>query len=99
MPIKKDPPSIEVEWDAAKERKNRRDHGVSFSDAATVFDDPMMATIDDPDHSLTERRMVTMGHTANGRLLVVVHTNRGDKIRLISARRPTRNERRAYENA
>jgi uncharacterized DUF497 family protein len=98
MPTKKNSP-IEAEWDPAKDRKNMRNHGVSFEEAVTVFEDPMMATIDDPDHSVTERRMVTMGYSSQGRLLVVVHTDRGDKIRLISARRPTRSERRFYENA
>jgi uncharacterized DUF497 family protein len=98
MPSKKSSP-IDAEWDPAKDRKNIRDHGVSFEEAVTVFEDPMMATIEDPDHSVTERRMITMGYSSKDRLLVVVHTDRGDKIRLISARRPTGSERRFYENA
>ena len=98
MSTRKDSP-IDAEWDPVKDRKNIRDHGVSFDEAVTVFEDPFMATIDDPDHSVTERRMVTMGYSSKGRLLVVVHTDRGDKIRLISARRPTRSERGFYENA
>ncbi|MEO5858785.1 MAG: BrnT family toxin [Pyrinomonadaceae bacterium] len=90
---------IDVEWDPEKDQLNAKKHKTSFAEAATVFDDPFAETIDDPDHSETEHRFVTVGRTSTGTLLVVVHTFRDDKIRLISARRPTRKERHNYENA
>ena len=88
---------MRFEWDAGKDETNVAMHGVSFEEAATVFGDPFAATIHDPIHSQDESRSVTIGVTAAGRLVVVVHTDRGDSIRLISAREPTRAERRAYE--
>lgn len=86
------------EWDDAKARSNLRKHGVSFEDAVTVFDDPMAVTRDDPDHSEDERRFVTMGSSKAGRLLVVCHCDRTDRIRLISARKANRGERRYHED-
>ncbi len=86
---------VEVEWDARKALANLRKHRVDFADAATVFDDPLAVTIPDPDWE--EDRLVTIGHEATGRLLVVVFTWRADRLRVISARRPTPTERRAYE--
>ena len=88
---------MEFEWDAAKSRVNVDKHGVSFDEACTVFGDPLALTFDDPTHSTVERRYLTFGVSAAGRSLLVVHTSRGATIRLISSRRMTPRERRAYE--
>lgn len=72
-------------------------HGVSFEKAATVFDDPLSLTIPDPLHSDDENRFIIVGFSGEQKLLIVVHTDRGDKIRIISARLATPNERRKYE--
>jgi uncharacterized protein len=85
------------EWDDAKAKSNLRKHEVSFEDAVTVFDDPMAVTRDDPDHSEDERRFLTMGSSKAGDLLVVCHSDRPDRIRLISARKANRRERRYHE--
>ena len=85
------------EWDEAKNLGNLRKHGVSFDEASTIFGDSLSVTIDDPAHSVRERRFVTLGYSANQRLLTVVHTDRGRHIRIISARVATRSERKAYE--
>jgi len=85
------------EWDGRKAERNLNKHGISFDEASTVFGDTCSVTIDDPLHSMGERRWVTLGHSANQRLLVVVHTDRGNHIRLISARAATRHERKMYE--
>lgn len=85
------------EWDEEKSRKNLRKHGVSFDEASTIFGDPLSVTIDDPRHSFRELRWVTLGHSARHRLLAVVHTDRGGRIRIISARVATRYERETYE--
>lgn len=86
---------MEVEWDERKAAVNRRKHGVDFADAATVLHDELALTIrdDEPD----EDRFVTIGADALGRVLVVVYTNRGEHVRLISARRATSHERSQYE--
>lgn len=86
-----------VEWDRSKAAANQRKHRVSFAEAVTVFNDPLAVTIPDPDHSASERRFITMGVSEKGRLLVLFHTYRGELIRLVSARRPTRGEREQYE--
>ena len=88
---------MDFEWDASKAEINVTRHGVTFDEALTVFGDPLAATIPDPDHSLSESRFVTIGLSSAQRLLVVVHTERGERIRLISAREATRVERRQYE--
>jgi len=88
---------LSFEWDPAKAKANQRKHGVSFSEAATAFGDPLSLTIPDPEHSVGEARFVFVGLTFQGRLVVVAHVERGDTIRLISARLATRVERRAYE--
>ncbi len=85
------------EWDNDKVAANLRRHGVSFAEATTIFGDPLAVTIDDPLHSFGEPRSITMGLSALGRLLVVVHTARGRRSRLISARQASRAERRQYE--
>jgi uncharacterized protein len=85
------------EWDARKAAANRRKHGVTFDEASTAFADPLSLTIPDPDHSIEEDRFVLLGLSCRGRLLVVVHTERDDNIRIISARRATRSERIQHE--
>jgi len=86
------------EWDPNKAAQNIRKHGVSFEEAATAFGDPLSITIFDPLHSIDEDRFVLIGMSNRNRLLVVVHTDRNDKIRIISARRATKKEKRQYEN-
>ena len=87
------------EWYPAKAAANLLQHGVSFEEAATVFQDPLAKIHDDPDHSATERRDIIVGHSVQGQLLVVSFTDRGSNIRLMSARPVTRHERRDYEEA
>jgi len=87
---------MRVVWDLNKAAANIRNHGVEFSHAATVLDDPMALTIDDTRHG--EQRFVTVGSDIIGRTLVVVYSYTGeDEIRLISARKATPKERRVYE--
>jgi len=91
--------SVTFEWDPRKAKHNIQDHGVSFEEASTVFSDPLSSTISDPLHSEYEERFVIIGESNRRRLLVVVHTDRGDKIRLISARVATSHERKKYEES
>jgi uncharacterized protein len=88
---------IAFEWDPRKNSANRRKHGVGFTEATTVFDDPLSITISDPDHAGDEERFVIVGLSSQRSLLIVVHTIRGARIRLISARAATKHERRKYE--
>jgi uncharacterized protein len=88
---------MEFEWNPNKAELNLEKHGVSFQEAATVFNDPLSVTFPDPDHSIGENRYVIIGISQFGQLLVVAHTDRGDKVRIISARKVTRQERRFYE--
>ena len=88
---------MRITWDPNKAAQNLRDHGVSFEDAGTVFGDSLAVTIPDPDHSVGEERMVTMGQSSVGQLLAVFHTEEGDTIHIISARRATAHERKDYE--
>ena len=88
---------MQFTWDPAKAEKNLLTHGVSFQEATTVFGDPLAGTIPDPDHSVGEERLVTMGQSSTGQLLVVCHVEQGDTIRIISARRATAHERKDYE--
>ena len=81
---------FEFEWHRRKAWANERKHGVSFEEATGAFDDPRSLTIPDPEHSLEEDRFVSIGRTARDRIVVVVHTLRGETIRLISARRRPR---------
>ena len=90
---------MDIEWDEAKNSKNVRKRGVSFEEAASVFGDPLSDTFDDPDHSAEEYRFVTVGTSSSGRLLIISHTDRDERIRIISARSLTREERRSYEEA
>jgi hypothetical protein len=85
------------EWDDFKARQNLAKHDVSFVEATTVFLDPLSVTVDDPDHSQGEQRYIIIGYSNRVRLLVVVHVDRGDNIRIISARPCTSYERRIYE--
>ena len=87
---------MRFEWDPEKARLNITKHGVSFEEAATAFADPLSITRFDPDHSEDEDRYLLLGATHAGRLVVVAHTDRRDKVRIISARLATRRERRTY---
>jgi uncharacterized protein len=89
--------SIEFQWDPAKAVVNLRKHGVAFEEATTAFADTLSLTIADPLHSEGESRFVLLGRSQTGRMLAVVHTDRGDTIRLISARIATRMERKTYD--
>ncbi len=91
------PNQRDVEWDANKNLANGTKHGISFDEAATVFFDPLGLTIGDPDHSIAEHRFQTIGNSDKGRLLVVSYTERASIIRIITARKPTRGERKDYE--
>ncbi len=88
---------MEFEWDLLKADKNLRKHGVSFHEAATVLADDLSITYHDPDHSVAEHRFITVGMSRSRRILMVSHTDRGDKVRIISARKTTPLERRHYE--
>lgn len=85
------------EWDPAKARDNLAKHGVSFEEAATAFGDPFAITIDDPEHSQDEDRFILLGETSRRMLVVVAHTDRDGRIRIVSARKATPRERRFYE--
>ena len=87
----------EFEWDPAKDRANRRKHGVAFDEAATVFGDPLSINMPDPSHSITEERFLVLGRSVRDRLLVVAYAERGPRTRLISARLASPAERRGYE--
>lgn len=86
-----------LEWDADKATKNLSKHGVSFDEAKTVFNDPLYIDFYDPDHSDQEERYLVIGKSSNDRLLIVSYTERGDTVRLISAREVTPAERKDYE--
>ncbi|MCI0561542.1 MAG: BrnT family toxin [Nitrososphaera sp.] len=88
---------MEVEWDERKAAVNLSKHGVAFKEAKTVFKDPLYIDFYDPDHSDDEHRHLIIGESRQGRLLLVSYTERGNVIRLISAREATRTERRVYE--
>jgi uncharacterized DUF497 family protein len=84
---------VNFEWDPGKARQNRRKH----QEAATVFGDPLAETYPDPDHSLSERRFITVGMSSATRVLIVAHVDRGENVRIISARKTTQREREYYE--
>ena len=84
------------EWDPAKAAANLRKHGVPFAEAASAFLDPMALTFQDPDHSEDEGREITIGVSTKQRVLFVAHCARGDRIRIISARKATQRERKRY---
>ena len=85
------------EWDPKKAKRNLKMHEVSFDEASTAFRDPLSRTIDDPLHSQEEERAVLIGNSQQGRLMVIVHAERGNRIRIISARLATKKERLDYE--
>jgi len=88
---------LQFTWDPAKAEANFKKHGVSFEDAATVFRNPLAKVLPDPTHSEHERRSLIIGHSAQGGLLLVVFTDKNDRIRIISAREASARERREYE--
>jgi len=88
---------MDFEWDSAKAAANLRKHGVSFEEAVSALRDDLAATARDLGHSAAESRFITFGISAQGRLLAVSHTERGNRIRIISARSATRTERKIYE--
>ena len=85
-------------WDENKAKTNQQKHGVSFAEASTVFGDPLSITIDDQEHSDYEKRFVIIGCSLNMEILVVIHTDSENTIRIISARKSTKQERSLYEN-
>jgi len=87
------------EWDPNKARRNIETHDISFDEASTAFSDTLSSTIHDPLHSDEEDRFILIGNSYRNRLLVVVHTERGNKIRIISARKATKKERKQYEES
>jgi len=89
--------AMKFKWDSQKADSNRKKHGVSFQEAASVLGDALSITYYDPDHSVREHRFITMGMSRFGRVLLVAHTYRGDNVRIISARKATRKEQRYYE--
>lgn len=88
---------MEFEWDPQKAATNLTKHGISFYEAATVFADSLAVTYFDPDHSIEEDRYLTFGSTLYGELVIVSHTDRSSRTRIISARRMTRREKKQYE--
>ena len=89
--------AMTFEWDEVKARLNLQRHQIDFEEAKTVFNDPFLLTFPDIDHSEGEYRYLSIGHSASGRTLVVIHTEQQMVIRIISCRNATRKERRAYE--
>ena len=89
---------MEFEWDPGKEQSKLEKHGVDFTEAATVFGDPLELTILDPDHSVGEFRFISIGHSSLNRILVVSYTEPEEHIRIISARTASTKERRQYES-
>ncbi len=85
------------EWDLQKARRDLQKHGVAFDEAASVFLDPTALTFSDPDHSEEEDREITIGLSGKGRVIFVSHCERGERLRLISARKASRKERQQYE--
>jgi uncharacterized DUF497 family protein len=88
----------EFEWDPEKAQTNLEKHGVSFAEAATVFFDLLSITVPDPLHSVAENRFIITGLSYQQRHLVVMHSDHGDKIRIISGRLATPTERKKYES-
>lgn len=91
--------SPSFEWDATKDRSNQQKHGVGFEEAVTVFASALAAIFPDPDHSQDEEREIIVGHSNRNRVLIVSFTERGDAIRIISARVATPGERKDYEES
>lgn len=89
--------SLKFEWHPEKEKQNQRKHNISFTEASTIFADPLSVTVSDPDHSEEEDRYITIGFSISNRLMMVSHTDRDNRIRIISARELTALERKEYE--
>lgn len=88
---------MNFEWDPEKDAANQQKHGIGFQEASTVFGDPLAWTIADPDHSTEEQRFLTIGYSSRQQLIIVAHTDREERIRIISARSATASEHRTYE--
>lgn len=88
---------MEFEWDPTKAKRNFRKHGISFVEAASVFSDPLATFYEDPDHSSHERRYLMIGTSAQGPLLNIAFIDQGERIRIVSARRATKREKKFYE--
>ncbi|MGI4788497.1 MAG: BrnT family toxin [Janthinobacterium lividum] len=87
---------MKFEWDKTKAERNEQKHGIRFQEAISVFDDPLSELFDDLEHSDQETRLILIGHSDSGRLLVVSFTERSDVTRIISARSATRGEQKEY---
>jgi uncharacterized DUF497 family protein len=88
---------LTFEWDEEKATESLKKHKVGFEEAKTVYNDPFLWTFPDPEHSDAEQRYINVGYSSRGRVLVVIHTEREGNIRIISCRKATASERRAYE--
>ena len=88
---------LEFEWDEVKVVENLKNHKVRFEEAKTVFNDPLLLTFPDPEHSDHEHRSISIGISSHSRILLIVHTSRGGKVRIISSRKATAKERKLYE--
>ena len=88
---------MEFEWNPDKATGNLEKHGISFQEAVTVFNDPLSITFPDPNHSIGESRDIIIGISRFGQLLIVAHTDLLERVRIISARKATRQEQRFYE--
>jgi uncharacterized DUF497 family protein len=91
--------AIHFEWHPEKARGNLKKHRVDFEEASTIFNDPQFITFLDDEHTQDEERFITIGLSNKNRLLMVAHTEQNDKIRIISARRATKNEEKFYQEA
>ena len=89
---------MKFDWDVNKAKANVKKHKIPFTEAQTVFDDDFTVTVFDEKHSIEEKRFITIGRSASGRLIIICHTFKENKIRIISARKPTKAEREDYEN-
>jgi uncharacterized DUF497 family protein len=88
---------MDFEWDETKDSTNQKKHGISFVEASEVFNDDLSSFVPDPDHSYREERYLLFGVSSKGAYIVVSFTERDEAIRIISARRMTNQERKAYE--
>ena len=88
---------IEFEWDEKKAQFNFKKHKISFEESVTVFHDPLLATMFDPDHSDDEQRYIAIGQSAKGRILIISYTERQSRTRIISCRKATSQEQETYE--
>lgn len=88
---------MEFEWNTNKAAANLQKHGISFTEAATVLGDLLSVTFPDPNHSINESRFITIGLSNTGKIIILSHTDRGSRIRIISARKAARKEQRFYE--